>query len=76
MAARRSAVLVSLLGLSVVLSAAGCLNQVDQQTEAHAADTRAKDDQATRIVKKDEKDGPKDTTPVVGRDSVKADAGG
>ncbi len=75
MAARRSAVVVSVLGLSVLLSAAACLNQVDQQTEAHAADTRAKDDQATRIVKKDEKEGPKDTTPVVGRDSVKIDGG-
>jgi hypothetical protein len=75
MSARRSAVVVSVLGLSVLLSVAACVMPAERETEAHAADTRSKDEQATRIERKDQKDGPKDTTPVVGQDSVKIDGG-
>ena len=63
------------LVLAALLPLPACYGTVDRQTEAHAADTRSKDEQTQKIEKKDEKDGPKDTTPVVGRDSVKVDGG-
>jgi hypothetical protein len=66
---------VAVLVFASALAGTACLDRTEQASEAHAADTRAQDDQADRIRAKDEKSGPKDTTVVVGRDSVKVDGG-
>ena len=71
----RRSPLPALLVLTAGLAGTACVNAVDQTTESHAAETRARDEQSERIRAKDEKSGPKDTTVVVGQDSIKLDGG-
>jgi hypothetical protein len=75
MTRRATSSLLLVLTAGALAGAGGCYDTVDQASETRAADTRSRDDQAERIRAKDEKSGPKDTTVVVGRDSVKVDGG-
>jgi hypothetical protein len=75
MTRRATSSLLLVLAAAAFAGAGGCYNAVDQASETHAAETRSRDDQAEKIRAKDEKSGPKDTTTVVGRDSVKVDGG-